>query len=152
MARLSKVRIGEDGRWFVYFEDTEDEKVLKMEFKIGSSASASYKRKQRGLARRHLERNPGARFQGGGGLNMSDTSLHSMQIDLALELLQDWRGVENEDGTLDVYSKIRAEEVLSDPAHGDLVEWIAERGAALGDHVADSKEDTVENSGPASDG
>lgn len=148
MARLSKVRIGDEGRWFTYYEDPDG--GADMEFKVGSTASASYKRKQRGLGRRHLERNPGARFSSTGQVSISDTSLFVMQIDLALELLQDWRGIDNEDGSPDPYSQIRAEEILNDPEHGDIVEFIHDCGNNLAAHAEDAKEDAVKNSPPVS--
>ena len=147
MARLSKVRITDEGRWFTYYVDPDG--GPDMEFKVGSTASASYKRKQRRLARQHLERNPGVRFSGT-GLNLSDPTLHVMQIDLALELLHNWRGVEDDDGAEDAYSPVRAEEVLQDPAHGDIVEFLHECGNNLAAHAQDAKEDAVKNSEPAS--
>jgi hypothetical protein len=148
MARLSKVRITDDGRWFEYYVDPDGvEKTIR--FKVGSTASASYKRKQRGLARRHLDTRPGDRFSSG-GFRLGDNSMQVMQIDLALELIQDWDGVENDDGTEDKFSTTRAEEVFNDPAHGDIVEFVHECGANLAAHAAEAKEETVGNSPAAS--
>jgi len=148
MAKLSTVRITDEGRWFTYYEDPEGE-VPSIEFLVGSTASASFKRKERKLAQRHMDRNPGARFSGQ-GVSLSENALQVMQIDLAKELCQDWRGIENDDGTIDEYSDARKEEILNDPNHGDIVAFLHQCGNNLAAHTQAAKEEAVKNSPTAS--
>ena len=147
MAKLNNVRITDEAQWFPYFTPPEGEGA-PIEFLVRSTACSAYKKKQRSLAKRHLDRTPSSRFSG--ATNLSSDSIAVMQTDLALELCRGWRGIEKDDGTEDVYTPERAREIFDDPAFSDIVEYIHECGNNLSAHATAVVEGTAKNSKAAS--
>ncbi len=166
MVLLSKVEVTDSGQWFDYYISPDDEND-KIEFSVGSTASESYRRFQRKLGRKQAAKHTGNRFKD--QITVSDKDQESSLVELALELLQGWRGLEvtraqyaeimkielgdaNPDEVFTLaYTQEHARALMSHPSFGDMREFVFASGNDIAKHTQQHTMAAVENSRESSD-